>query len=121
MSKYRVEKRYIEHCNNEKSYIGQAIKYYGRENFDFSIVFEGSREACMTKEIELILEYQSNDKKYGYNLSKGGESGSLGSKRSDKQREIIEKLHQNVFKIQNIEKNKKLLIIILIGSKNLKR
>ena len=57
-----------------------AIKKYGWDNFEHIILFENLSfdEACL-KEQELIKEYKSNEQKYGYNYSIGGDSGSKGS------------------------------------------
>ena len=52
-----------------------AILKYGEENFDHEVLFEHlTKEEAQQKEIELIAEYKSNEPKYGYNLSSGGES-----------------------------------------------
>lgn len=52
-----------------------AILKYGEENFNHEVLFEHlTKEEAQQKEIELIAEYKSNDPKYGYNLSSGGES-----------------------------------------------
>lgn len=57
-----------------------AIKKYGWNNFEHIILFEKLtfEEACL-KEQELIKLYNSNNRKYGYNHSIGGENGSKGS------------------------------------------
>ena len=50
-----------------------AIQKYGWDEFDHKILFKDLTldEAC-EKEIELIEKYQTTNKKYGYNISKGG-------------------------------------------------
>lgn len=58
----------------------RSIQKYNWDNFEHIILFENLSfdEACL-KEQELIKEYKSNERKYGYNYSIGGDSGSKGS------------------------------------------
>lgn len=64
-----------------------AIRKYGWENFEHVILAEGlSAEEASQKEIGLILCYNSNDRKYGYNRSIGGEYGATGVKYTEEQR-----------------------------------
>lgn len=57
----------------------RAIKKYGWDNIRHEILYRGLTKAeAEAKEIELIAEYKSNDTKYGYNVSSGGESGNAG-------------------------------------------
>ena len=62
----------------ENSYFTNAIKKYGWDNFEHMIVAENLPED-IAKEMEklLIATYKSNIKKYGYNITKGGE-GTCG-------------------------------------------
>lgn len=62
-------------------FLKSAIEKYGWENIKHEVLFDGitKEEACQ-KEIELIAEYRSNQREYGYNLSSGGEQGSTGVK-----------------------------------------
>lgn len=56
------------------SYLSNAIKKYGQENFLHEVLFEGlTKEAAEQKEIELIAYYKSNQREYGYNITSGGE------------------------------------------------
>lgn len=55
-----------------------AIKKYGWDNFSHEILFEGlTRDEAVEKEQELIAFYKSNDRKYGYNSTSGGEFFTL--------------------------------------------
>lgn len=59
----------------------RAIQKYGWDNFKHIIVCSNlSKEDACNKEQELISEYKTNNPKYGYNCSLGGESGSYGYK-----------------------------------------
>src|ERR1700686_2320173 len=86
-------KRLIRHksiANCKKGYIiHAAIRKYGIENFDFSILysFETKQEA-LNKEKELIKEFKSNQKKFGYNITEGGEGCSRGPLSEEHKRKI---------------------------------
>lgn len=56
-------------------FVFNAILKYGWDNIKHEILYSNltKEEACQ-KEIELIAEYKSNNRKYGYNISIGGES-----------------------------------------------
>lgn len=50
-----------------------AIKVYGWENVSHEILFcDMTKQEAEKKEIELIAQYKSNQKPYGYNIENGG-------------------------------------------------
>lgn len=54
-----------------------AIQKYGWDNIKHEILLEGLTQAeANEKEVKFIHEYNSNDRKYGYNLQSGGNNGS---------------------------------------------
>lgn len=56
------------------SLINNAIKKYGWENVKHNILFSGlNKEQAEAKEIELIAQYKSNQRKFGYNIKQGGD------------------------------------------------
>jgi len=58
----------------------RAIQKYGWDNFEHKILYSNlTKEEACEKEQYLITYYKSNDSKYGYNCSIGGEVGSLGA------------------------------------------
>ena len=60
-------------------YFYRAILKYGWENIKHEILGNGlTKEQACDLEIELIAEYHATDPRYGYNISAGGEYGSLG-------------------------------------------
>ena len=68
-------------------YFYNAIKKYGWDNFEHEILYTNlSKENAEQKEVELIAYYNSNNIKFGYNMSVGGESGSKGYKHTEEQR-----------------------------------
>ena len=108
---YRV---YMHVCSNGKKYIGitkqapekrwkkgdgyrtqthfkNAIKKYGWNNIKHYVLFEGlTQKEAYAKEIEFIKKYKTNDYKFGYNVSAGGE-GVNGVIISEKHKEILRK------------------------------
>lgn len=69
-----------------------SILKYGWKNIEHIIIAENltKNDACAMEQ-ELIKKYDTTNSQRGFNLSIGGESGSLGVKRS---RENIEKLRE---------------------------
>lgn len=54
-----------------------AIKKVGWDGFQHEIVSQGlSKEEAYEQEIALIQKYKSNDRRFGYNLTSGGDPGS---------------------------------------------
>ena len=128
---------YMHICPNDKRYIGitsqnvykrwakgvgykkcpkfyKAIQKYKWENIKHEILFENlSKEEAEQKEIELIAYYKSNDDKYGYNISNGGNTIGTHSDSTKLKISISNKgkKRNEDFKIKN-SKNKK-------GNKNM--
>lgn len=75
--------------NGGKGYIHNkhfynAILKYGWNNIKHEILEEGlTEEEAYQSEIDYIAMYNSSDKRYGYNITKGGDGG-LGLKRDPK-------------------------------------
>lgn len=64
----------------QNKHFASAINKYGWDNIKHEILFENlSKENAINKEIELIRQYKSDNRRYGYNNSVGGEKGALGS------------------------------------------
>lgn len=69
----------------------RAINKYGWENIEHIILFENlTQEQAEQKEIELINEYKTNIRKYGYNIEAGGNS-ARGYHLSEKTRKKMSK------------------------------
>lgn len=76
------------------SYFRNAIDKYGWDMFRHEILYTNltKEEACKLEQ-ELIQKYKTNDRRYGYNNSIGGEIGTLGNKHklSDETKEKMSK------------------------------
>jgi group I intron endonuclease len=87
----RCRKRIAEakYRDSRNSYILNAIRKHGSEVFKVEqIDTANSLKELQQKEIFYIQQYNSTDRKIGYNLTKGGE-GNLGLKMSDETKEKI--------------------------------
>lgn len=59
----------------DNNYFYSSIVKYGWDKFRHEIVFDNlTKKEAQEKEIELIAYYKSNNREYGYNMSKGGET-----------------------------------------------
>ena len=82
ITKQKINSRWRKGKGYKDCKFRNAIDKYGWDNFEHIILYQNltKYEAC-NKEIELIKKYNSTNKKYGYNISTGGDSGSIGTHR----------------------------------------
>ena len=79
-----IEIRFKDHKSKQKrdrepdSHLYRAIEKYGLENFNFEILEECSVSDLNERESYYIKLLESNDKKFGYNKTRGGDSHSTG-------------------------------------------
>jgi len=79
----------------QNKHFSSAINRYGWENFTHEIVCDGlSKEDACAKEKELIAQYKSNDRRFGYNNSTGGENPAEGVKMSDETKHKMSVAHR---------------------------
>lgn len=82
ITKQKVNSRWRKGKGYKEGKFKNAIDKYGWDNFEHIVLFENlSKEEACNKEIELIKKYNSSNRKYGYNISTGGDSGSIGTHR----------------------------------------
>lgn len=113
MKKFYV---YVHVCPNGKRYVGctaqakpeyrwkegrgyggiflQDILKYGWDNITHDVFEVDSKEEMYRKEVELISFYHTNDPRYGYNSSPGGECSHLGCKHSEESRKRMSEAHK---------------------------
>lgn len=83
---YNVERRLYEHEYHLKrgtdkcAVLQRAFNKYGFINFEFYILEACEPEEMNDREIYWISFLQTNDKRYGYNVSNGGSQSLLGHK-----------------------------------------
>lgn len=89
-----LERRKREHksrSNNPKYYFGREIKKHGWDNFEIEILIDNISEDKMNDlEINYIRVHKSNNSKFGYNCTLGGE-GVSGYNYTSEQCEAIRK------------------------------
>lgn len=93
-------------------YFFKAIQKYGWENIKHEILFTDLiKEEAEQKEIELIKQYKSNERKFGYNIESGGNAtGKISEQSKEKMR--IAKLGKKLS-----EETKRKLSVIRKGRK----
>lgn len=102
-----------------QSYFYNAILKYGWDNIKHEVLFtELTREEAEAKEVELIAEYKSDQRAYGYNVDRGGRvnrmsdetreklrQANLGKHHSKETCEKLKKLEQERWKNPEYRKN----------------
>lgn len=75
ITKQQPEKRWrLGEGYRTSSHFYSAIQKYGWDNFEHNILFQDlSKEEACQKEQQLIAEYNTMDRLYGYNSTSGGE------------------------------------------------
>jgi len=80
ITKQKPEQRWGKGRNYKNNhYFTSAIDKYGWDNFTHEILFQvDSLEEAKALEIESIAKYRSDEREFGYNISKGGDPCNLG-------------------------------------------
>jgi len=87
----QLDERIYAHLHMDDSiYFHNAIKKYGIDNFEWTILDECSIDEDNVKEIYYIKLYKSTDRKIGYNCTEGGDGGDTIS-HHPKRLEILKK------------------------------
>jgi len=86
----KLEERIKRHLNGRKTYFCNALKKYGVDRFEWIILEEcDSKEQMDEMEFHYIKQYDTYDN--GYNLTYGGDSGTLGYTHTEKTKEKMRK------------------------------
>lgn len=128
-----IQERFANHIKKAKihtnRYLYDAMNYYGYENFTVEKIEECPKEKLDEREIYWISFYNSNNKNFGYNMTKGGGGGdtwtnnphkketsekiskaNLNSKRTPEQKARMSAAQKGVYYIP-IDKNELLIDI----------
>ncbi|MFF7217922.1 GIY-YIG nuclease family protein [Mammaliicoccus sciuri] len=73
-----IKKRYIQHCK-AKSCIGYAIRKYGKENFEVSLIDVANGHKELIEKEKYWIDYHGTFSN-GYNMTVGGEGKSLNKR-----------------------------------------
>lgn len=83
----KLDKRFGKNGCNYKgcTLFYNAIQKYGFDNFKHEVIFDGlTKIEANEKEIDLIREYRSNEREFGYNIQGGGNNSGSPSEESGK-------------------------------------
>ena len=96
ITKRKVKARWLNgkgYSNND--YFYKAINKYGWDNFKHIIIARGlTEEEAKWLEVELIREWDTTNREYGYNITKGGDSNPMDNEESRKKRSESLKGHE---------------------------
>lgn len=96
--------------NGKYNYIHRSITKYGKDNFTFEIIDQNEDEDIIfALEIFYISKYQTQNIKYGYNMTKGGE-GASGRKHSENAKQKIRE--KAIGRLHSTETKNKLSILL---------
>ena len=75
MTKQSLERRFLNGRGyKHSSHFNAAIEKYGWENFEHTVIADNlSEDEAKDLETILIQEYKTQDKRFGYNISPGGD------------------------------------------------
>lgn len=80
-------------CGYSHTYFANAIKKYGWNAFDHVILLSNlTKKEAEAEEIRLIALYNTTDRKFGFNITKGGD-GTNGYKATKETKEKLRKSH----------------------------
>lgn len=121
-----LEERWKEHVSGSRnpsptSHLYNAIKYWGVDNFNISVLVECSEKDLDSMEKKMIEEYNTRNPDIGYNIAEGGTGGilwregehpSLGKRRCGPANSFYGKTHTEEVKkhISEIAKNTRTVV-----------
>lgn len=109
----------------KQKHFWNAINKYGWDNFKHEVIAEGlTLEQAANMEAHLIAEYKTNNRRFGYNRSVGGESGAKGVVKTTTQRKAasrnLKKQWENEdFREKHIERLKTVMQTDVIKAKRI--
>ena len=90
----RPEQRWKNGGGYKKQILGRAINKYGWDGFDHIIVARGlTEDEAKWLEIKMIAAHNTNNKRYGYNVTDGGD-GTKGVSMSEEARRKLSALYK---------------------------
>jgi len=82
-TKLSLDKRFKRHIYNAENkinrYLYDAMNHYGYDNFKIELLETCTEDESNNKEKFFIKHFNSNDKMFGYNMTKGGDGGNTGN------------------------------------------
>lgn len=94
------------HGYYENEHFYRAICKYGWDAFEHIVVKAGlSRKEACEEERRLIKEYRTNDERYGYNKSEGGEFPASGMRHTDETKRKMSEAHKKIVFTEERKRN----------------
>lgn len=92
-----LQKRFGENgYSYRKQMFGRAIKKYGWDNFEHTVLEQGlTLEEANIKEEYYILKYKTTDSAFGYNVRAGGNNSTLSNETKEKLSNSLHKYYEN--------------------------
>jgi group I intron endonuclease len=111
ITKQNIESRWgingVNYKNSPRFY--NAILKYGWDNFLHEVIYTNlSKEDACKKEIELIKEYRTQEKEYGYNILEGGNHSSMPKEIREYMSKVMMGNQNGKGKVCSEEKKKKI-------------
>jgi group I intron endonuclease len=112
--------KYYSKLENPVQYISRAMKKYGVDNFTYEVIAQClSQKDADETEIELIKQYDSQNKEFGYNVAPGGDHSwnaglpkeqqpMYGKKQSEHQKQRMSEVHSGKIVIISEETKQKI-------------
>lgn len=92
------------YCYKTTPYFKSAIDKYGWNNISHEILYDGlTQEKACELEIKLIEKYKSNDRRYGYNLTSGGEKNFTYKHTNDERIKMMNAKRKNQHTVLQID------------------
>ena len=88
--RWRDHKWYLNHNKHHNSHLQLSWNKYGAEAFEFIILLECEIEKLLTNELIFILQHNSFDNQFGYNVN-DPEHAFLNRKHSEKTKQLLSK------------------------------
>lgn len=89
-----IERRWLAHKeaseNGKELHLYRAIRKYGIDNFSLKVLMYINDKSLMNElEAKFIIDYNSTDRKFGYNLQSGGKSFLQSEETKEKLRTVF--------------------------------
>lgn len=117
ITKQKVEKRWLNgNGYKDNKYMFRAIKKYGWNNIKHIVLYENlTKDEAEQKEIDLIKQYKSSEREYGYNIEKGGHINCVSDETKKKISKAFKGEKHPMYGKHHTEETKRKISIVGIG------
>lgn len=104
--RWNAHKRELNNNIHKNDHLRKAWCKYGKENFKLWIIENCEENILLEKEIYWIKKYETNNSKFGYNMTKGGD-GSSGRVTSEETKIKLRESHKGLGKGRHLSEETK--------------